>query len=223
MAANLRQPRHRSHGERGQAAEARRQRRAGRSAGPIVYKLPSHVEANNPGLTVKSEPTTSPEDSDVDYAPFVRGCLRGAAVILLVQVLASVILANLVGGIVRIAFWFRFIPYLEIGVAPSEYGRIITWSTTAAVSAGCLGLLVALVRHRKEPMLIDGWACVLPMSIFLLALQQFREWLTGWDLVDAWVFGQVLAATVGAGLLYFGFRPGAKEANQQEPRQTALI
>lgn len=197
--------------EQRRSREAARRERAearatGRSAQPIQYKLPSHLSGETP---VIPENTAALDIGDeVDYAPLIRGSLRVAVLMFLTQFLAAVIIANFLGGVIRFAFWFGFIPYLEIWTDRESYASIVTWSTAAAVASTCMGVVLALIRRRDEPLLLDGWGTGLPMLALLLLLQLVRERTYPVEVVDDWVIAQAAAVTIATTMIFVGFRPG---------------
>lgn len=117
------------------------------------------------------------------YAPLVLGAANAAALLFAAQGVAAIAVADQMGASTRVGVAAVVIPYAQIDATPETFVSIVGWSSLVAVTVLCLGVVRSLVRHRDEPLRIDGWSAGLLMALMLIGSHALRQ-LTGGSQVD---------------------------------------
>ena len=148
------------------------------------------------------------------YDQFVRASTRAAIMLFVVQVIASLVIANLSGADLRLAKW-RFVPYLAIVANEPTFIKTVTWSTVAAVALTCVMALWVLHTRRGDQPIVYGWGTGIVMSGFLVLFQFLRGWLQP-PAANSWILAQAGAMVAASALLFVGLRPDSEDSVPNE-------
>lgn len=189
---------------------------------PIQYRLPAREysgnELDSSQTGTKSDehgPVQEPirQPADDDFGDVVIGASYAALTLFFTQALASILLANYLGARIELRFVWNIAPYLAIEVLrPEHVVTIISYATASAAAVTCVGVLQSLIRHRENELMLNGWACGLPMSGVLLGFQFLRH-VNSPPLVDGWVLAQAASIVIASAVIVLGFKPIRRPSN----------
>ncbi len=158
-------------------------------------------------------------DQDEDWTPFVLGAANAALLLFAVQALAALIVGHNMGAVIEIRFWYKVIPYIAFVTDRMTFVGIVTWSTAIATAAVCVGVLVALARHRATrvaQLRLLGWSAGLFMAGGLVVFQFIRH-IQNPPVIDGWVSAQATAFIIVTALIFVGFKPAPELPEPTNP------
>ncbi|MEZ5227640.1 MAG: hypothetical protein R2710_13490 [Acidimicrobiales bacterium] len=191
---------------------------------PVHYRLTkTEAELQAEAQAKRAERIAVLQRDDDDYTDFLYSMLGTAVFFFLVQIVASVMIANYLGVAVSIKVWAKVLPYIELRGGLTEFIKVTTYSTAATVLLGTVRSMATLAFWRKNIQVVDGRATALLMSGLLLAYQYIRH-LMNPPVIDTWIYAQTMAGVVAATVIYLGFRPtGHQSAPAESPARPTRV